>query len=206
MRALDLTDVDTLEAMCRVYDREDSAERGEPSPWDVETDAPDFPAFRAGRIEAMRLACAEIAERPDLAGALARMAVLVEAWDKFELTRDATKVPAPLDWKALGILLAGASAALLVPYRPAGSKAATLAKEYRPSMDAEVLHSWAADVVEALEPPEPAQAIREAAQALKDAVAGLAPWYREKATDRAHEAMLWGLDGLRAASKEAHHG
>ena len=51
-----LTDAD-LETICRAHDLEDSAQRGEPSPWlhyDCDGDCDDCQQFRSDRLTAMR--------------------------------------------------------------------------------------------------------------------------------------------------------
>jgi hypothetical protein len=48
--------------MCRAHDAEDSAQRGEPNPWEIYTDADDFEGFKADRIAAMRAALQALRE------------------------------------------------------------------------------------------------------------------------------------------------
>lgn len=43
-----------IEEMCRGHDREDAAQKGEPSPWEIAVDGDDFHSFRKERIVAMR--------------------------------------------------------------------------------------------------------------------------------------------------------
>jgi len=49
-----------VEAMCRAHDREDAAQMGEPSPWDIAKDGVDWDDFRTSRLAAMRAALSTI--------------------------------------------------------------------------------------------------------------------------------------------------
>lgn len=57
-----------IEAICRAHDREDSAQRGEPSPWfhqDCEGDCADCQEFRRDRLAAMRIGLAALSQGAD---------------------------------------------------------------------------------------------------------------------------------------------
>jgi hypothetical protein len=43
-----------LEAMAKAHDQEESAQRGEPSPWSLDNEAADFESFRSDRLAAIR--------------------------------------------------------------------------------------------------------------------------------------------------------